>query len=524
MVALATIKRVKKRNRQKLNSLSKPNTWYWALALVVCTLLAYSNVYHNEFLLDDEFLIIKNQFLREWSSFFRLFYSSSTMGAGGVDSFYRPLQALLYMIVYQFFALDVMAYHFLNVVLHITNALLVWRVGLKLGVTPWAAGGAALLWALHPVHTEAVTYMSATADPLHTIFILAAVLVWPHWWKSLAFFILGLLSKESAIVLPALMIVVIWVQSRKPWAWRQYLSTWPLWATAAVYLLLRQTVLNFDETFQFYKEANLYTENWHYRLFTFLATLPEYFMLLVFPSGLHMERTFPVYAGISWPVTLGALMVALAALALWRERNRDVRALSFGFLWFAAAHIPHTGVLLPVNSFFLEHWMYLPSIGLFLGMFWWLSLKNLKPRLVMAATVCIAIALSVLTFRQNQVWRTPVSFYTHILGFNEGTGRVHNNLGMAYSALGRRDLAIQHYQLAIQLGYDKYPQVYHNIAIEFIGTQQLDAAEEYFLKALSINPRFIYTYEYLIKLYEFKGNAQKAEEYRQKLKDIQARP
>src|SRR5690242_11580071 len=88
------------------------------LTLLLAVLAAYANVYGNGFLLDDEFLLQKNRFVADAEYFWRIFASSSTMGAGGTDSFYRPMQTLAYFVVVQLFGLSIPALHFLNVSLH----------------------------------------------------------------------------------------------------------------------------------------------------------------------------------------------------------------------------------------------------------------------------------------------------------------------------------------------------------------------------------------------------------------------
>jgi hypothetical protein len=499
------------------------------LTLILAVFAAYANVYGNGFLLDDEFLLQKNRFISDADYFWRIFVSSSTMGAGGTDSFYRPMQTLAYFIVVQLFGLEVAAIHGLNVLLHAVNAGLVFfLLAGRLKIPALFAWAAAMIWAMHPLHTEAVTYMSATADPLHTLFVLAAVVSVPRMWLASVFFVCGLMSKESAIVTPALVMVVLAVQAKRPVLdWRSYIKTWPLWVITVAYLILRKTWLDFDDTFSFYQEPNVYTESMWYRTLTFLGTLPNYFRLLVWPSELHMERDFPVYAGWTAEPLLGVLMIGLGLAAVVFEWRRPARPLSFAFLWFFAAHVPHTGVLLPVNSLFLEHWMYLPSIGLWGGLLWVISGapvfisakrgnrgagRDLYRWSVIAVTLLIAGALASVTFGQNRVWASPVTFYENILRHAKGNARVHNNLGMAYSERGMGDKAIEQYLLAV--GYkDTYPQVRHNLAEEYMKRGDFQEAIAQLKRALEINPQFYYSYKNLAAIYQRLGDQKMADHY-----------
>lgn len=482
--------------------------------LLVLVAVAYSNVFTNGFLLDDEFLLQKNRFITDIEYFFRIFTSSSTRGAGGSDSFYRPMQTLAYFIVYQFVGLEPAGFHLLNLILHAANGVLVYFLMIRrLSLQPAWALMAAALWTVHPIHTEAVTYMSATADPLHTLFVLLAVYTFGHhrWW-SLGFFVAGLLSKESAIVTPLLIMAVLALKSKRLFNPKTYFVTWPHWVLVAVYLIARKTVLDFDDTFSFYAEPNIYTENISYRFLTFLGTLPMYLKLLLWPTGLHMERDFPVFAGWTLDPILGAVLLLLAAATIWLERAKEFRPGSTAALWFFMAHIPHTGVLLPVNSLFLEHWMYLPSIGLFAGLFLGLEKLVVKPQRLWPVVVPAVVALSVCTFRQNRVWSDAITFYEHILRYAKGTTRVFNNLGMAYAEKGLSEKAIEQYMRAVEIK-DSYPQVRHNLGEEYMRLGRPQDAIKQLERAIEIDPRFYYSYKNLAVIYQDMGDMAKARYY-----------
>src|SRR5262249_23174455 len=150
----------------------------------------------------DEYLILKNEFLRSWSHLGDIFTHTATAGAHRAGLFYRPLQNLLYFIVYQVNGADTFGFHLLNVMLHAANTCLVYALGRKTGFNPMAVFLAALVWAMHPLWTEAVTYMSATADTLAAVFCLAGLIaLLPDFaprriYISVGFMLLGLLSKE----------------------------------------------------------------------------------------------------------------------------------------------------------------------------------------------------------------------------------------------------------------------------------------------------------------------------------------
>lgn len=487
--------------------------------LFVATLLAYVGIYENTFLFDDEFLIQKNRFIRAWDHLPSIFSSSSTAGFGGVDSFYRPLQTSAYLLTYQLFGLSTAAFHGLNILLHVGNVCLVFLLGQKLGFKLHTVFIATLLWTLHPLHTEAITYMSATADPLHVTFLLCGLLAFDkvrlgRQLLSLFCFALALLSKEAAIVFPALLALILFYKDDLAHS----IKSWPAWLLAAFYLVARATVLDFDDSYRFYPQENLYTQNILIRFYSALATLPDYFALILAPHDLHMERELTVAASFFLPpVLLGAALASASAAFVFyafRKKNTAAQPFAFGLLWFYAAFFPCSGILVPMNALFLEHWMYLPTIGLFLGTAESVArcFQALPKRFFYGLGTVMACLLGILTFQQNKIWRDPITFYEHILKYEPGSARVHNNLAMALTDQSKIDKAMSHYLKAIATS-DTYPQTHHNLALLYLHKQEADMAIVHFKRALELQPDFYQSAGYLAEIYTQSGEPDLAAPY-----------
>ena len=507
------------------------------LALLLCVAVAYSNIYSNGYLLDDEMLIFKNKFLTSFDYLGKIFTSSSTAGFGGSDSFFRPMQGLVYLITYQIAGLSIPAFHIPNVLFHALNACLVLMLGQRLSMPLIASFGAALLWAMHPMHTEAVTYMSATADTLYTSFCLIALVVllpdisFKKICMACVFFILGILSKETMLVFPLLVMACIYRTD----AARLNIKTWPLWCVALIYVVLRMTVLKLDGL-SFYKTENIYADSILIRFYTFLATLPDYITLIVWPHDLHMDRAFPVYA--SWAVSKvlwGAIpFFAASAFVLYalikRRTSHSALIGVWALIWFACAHLLHTGVPIPVNAFFLEHWMYLPSIGLFLcaAEYVTAALSRLKSQDTKLISICIGIimagVLGYATYQQNTVWATPLSFYSNILAHGTHNARVHNNIAMAYENDSDAPLAMQHYEKAIALS-DTYAQTHYNLALLMFKNAAdrttFDKGIEHLKRAIEMDPDFFRAYQTLAEAYNHIGDKENARINKAKSDELQ---
>lgn len=477
--------------------------------------VAYANALSGAFLYDDEFLIQRNRYIADWSHLKEIFTADLTAGAYRPSNFYRPIQLLAYTFVYQFSGLTVFGYHLLNVLLHVGNAALVYLLVARLFASPVAACAASLLFVVHPMHTSAVAYISGTADPLACGFVLLALLAHLRESRALSLvsFVLALLSKEVAMALPGLMLVVD-AYRRKPIRWKHYL---PYAGVLAVYALMRITVFNFTGTLNPFKEANLYTQHPEYRLFTFLAALGEYFTVLLAPLDLQYDRPQVVFASFWIPRVMLPCAAGLALTALaWRSWKNN-RIWFLGWAWFLVALFPVSGVILPLNGFAKESWLYLPSVGYFALAGY--ALARLKPTSSFLLLLPLAVWWGGLTVVQNRTWRDPIAFYTEILKRSPDFGRVQNNLAMAYSDNGRLDLAERHYRQAIALE-DGYAETRYNLGQLYLRQGRLDDALVQLQRALELEPDFIYAHVTLQELYTRLGRVEDAGRTARRVQEI----
>ena len=516
----------------------------WRERIVLCFAVAasYASVWPNEFVFDDKFLIIYNVLLRHWSTLPDLLTSNNMAGSGEASGFYRPVPMLLHFFIYQAFGASTVAFHALNVALQALNACLLYHFGSRAGFKKGAAFAAALLWAVHPLHTEAVAYMSSTPELLWATFcLLGLIVLLPDFsprrmWLTAAFFMLALGSKEVAVVFPALVVISFFLTSKNRTRLTAYFRTWPLWLLAIGYtiawmLFIHKTgyTLVKSTSPEFFQE---YTSNIINRILTCLATLPTYARLILWPTGLHMERNFPVYIALfNWRSMLGALMVALGLLQTLLGHTRHGVALSFGLLWFAAALLPATGIILPVNAMISEHWLYLPMMGLFLGATQTASgLFKKEPAASQLIVFALALSLGCTTFIQNKTWRNHETFYQNIVQNNGNLVRISAYLGVYYLDKREFDKAAERFRYEIDHP-DSRPQArwagtHMRLAIALLGvhadrnanvtvddvTHALSASTHIpeaiaeLGKALQADPNYYWAHQYLSAIYRYEGN------------------
>jgi hypothetical protein len=514
-----------------------PPAWQVALPYIVLTLAvfaAYINVYGNEFVFDDLYLIVQNKLLMSWSNLGKIFTTYIAADVNPAAHFYRPLQNVIYLFIYQVIGQKPFGFHLACVALHAANAALIYALGRKLNFNSVAAFIAALIWAVHPIHTEAVTSISSMADPLYTLFCLWGLIALlpdftpQKFLRVTPIFILALLSKETALILPLLVMICMFCASKQRLDTKFYLRTWPLWLIAGSYLFIRFGLTDMSlppastQTHAFI----VYREHIQFRIYTALATQIAYLKMLLWPVGLHPDRDFPIYIQPWFAPVIGGFAFVIASIGqIICGCGRRGITLSWGLLWFFGAQIPQTGILFPTNAIIYEHWMYLPSIGPIMAIMQTLATmlqrKSYEDFRLPAGVIAlvIAAALGTATLRQNTVWHDPVALYTTIFKYGESSARGHVNLGTYYMDHGDLNNAMKQFETAIEIS-DTISEAQYNLALCLLhqtnGQGPMKDAITHLERAVTIDPNFIPAYHQLARIYDYKGEAAKAAFYRNK--------
>lgn len=429
-----------------LTTLHKPP---WFMLLPIAVLAAYANSFFGVFQFDDYKVIVDYapvHSLGGWAG-----------DLGGL----RPLLKLSYALNWTDSG-SVFGFHLFNLLVHFANAVLVYLLSLAFGKScgverdwRWPAFAAALLFALHPAHTEAVTYISGRSSSLMTFFYLAALLSYARWsqagkpsrWLALGLFVLAAAVKESALLFPFALLVWEWA-CRTPWrtvAARQ----WPFWLLS----VLSGVALLLHPGYSALMLGSLRSLSLHDG---FLAQVQGASVLLgklVWPAALNIDPDFSPVQGAS------AILPQLAGLALllagaWRFRHTRPW-ISLGLAW-ALVHLLVLNTVFPRADVANERQLVWADWGLFLLLAVELDLM-LARRQFQVALALVACVLAAVTIARNEVYRSEVALWEDAAQKSPRKARVHNNLGYAYQLAGRDADAEGAYAqaLLLQPGYVK---------------------------------------------------------------------
>jgi len=163
--------------QQPLCLLKKPNSYYLViLLLVVVGFVLYTNSFPNQMFWDDDDCILKNQFIQNWQYFPKYFSENLIAGAGLLSNYWRPILLTAFSLEWHLWKDWAPGYHFVNTSFHITDAILLFFILLYIFKNRWLAFFTALVFLVHPLQTEAVTYVSGLGDSLSVFFMFLGIL------------------------------------------------------------------------------------------------------------------------------------------------------------------------------------------------------------------------------------------------------------------------------------------------------------------------------------------------------------
>jgi protein O-mannosyl-transferase len=435
-----------------------------ALAPGIIALIASINSLWNGFAIDDQQQIQNNPFIRDLHNLPLAFTTSVWSFASGeiffsVDSYFRPLFNVLLSISYPLFGSAPWGWHLSNVLIHTAATLLVYAVVREITDRYWIAPIAASLFAVHPVHTESVAWVSGVTDPLMAVFLLSAFCFYLRYRKTnrgylmaltLGSYLLALLSKETAIALPLVIAYCELSHLNEGASLRQRISR----VLAMGCLFLAPTVAYF--LMRYHALGSLFfPAGPRYPLGPALATVPiaivKYLLLLLVPTGYNYQH-YTAFVVTIRDARFFAPLLLVAVITggiMWSKS----RVLKLGAAWFIAMLLPSLAALRQFDQEYLvqERYLYAPSIGfclvLALGIEWvanrrWVALRSGMVKVALA--VGLVVVWGSFYMRQNHVWLDTITVYKRCVAVAPRSPDAHVSLSRAYHGIGKvRDAEIE---------------------------------------------------------------------------------
>jgi len=424
-------------------------------ALLVCAALVavcYANSISNAFILDDILVVAANERIRHIQPFH--FLTQSYWGDLNHAGIYRPLTIFTFSLEYPIWKVWAPGYRLTNLLLHALNGLLVFLLARALLQSSVAALASAVIYVIHPLHTEAVVSLVGRSELLAAGLFFTAWLLFRkgyNWWPALTYF-LATLSKESAITFPAIVMLDLALSEN---GFRKLIDSWRrlaiLAGTGVAYLGLRFYVLGglgIPASGQYLNGTVPLLQRW----ITSGRVFIQYLRLLFAPARIPSDYDFdsiPLAGARDWDAWLGLALMALCLIAAVRFRkSRPV--VSLAILFFFVTLLPVSNWIMPIALLMAERFLYTPAFGfaLLAGMIW----AGIRDRGAQRLLAVGAVSLSVLLcISHNYVWQDTLTFHQNAVQIVPNNARARLGYGFALLRMDKVQDAKEQFEAGLRI-------------------------------------------------------------------------
>ena len=550
-----------KKGLQKFSS--KSTFLLFTVIILIASFAVYFNALFNDFVYDDKVQVLENHWIKDIKFIPEIFSENvwSFKKESVISNYYRPLMHLIYMFNYYIFGLKPWGFHLVNILFHAGVSVLVFIIGLRLLSEAQHQASAshmipsfiaALLFATHPIHTEAVTWVAGLTDLSFTFFYLLAFYLYIRsgtdfkgaYLFSVALFFLASLCKEPALTLPIVLVAYDYTFRKHGARISNYIMRYvPYLIVAGVYFILRSLALGGFAPQK--RHAELSTYQYFINIFPLFM---QYLEKLFLPINLNAFYVLhPIYSLTEIKGILSFIIAAAFVVLIFITLKKN-KLIFLGLLLIVIPLLPVLYIPVLGENTFTERYLYLPSVGfvfLAASILTWAK-ANRPPKETIGLILMFAVLIgmySLGTVSRNTIWRDNDVLYADMLRKSPDAALPHycvgeqllmkglvdeaieqfqvtlkidpyflpayENLGVAFVYKGRLDEAIEQYQIALKL-YPDSADLHNGIAVAFLDKGWIDKALEQFQIALKLNPDLADAHNNLGLIYQMSGSIDKA--------------
>lgn len=501
---------------------------YLLFALLALSFSIYANSLLNGFVYDDHNQIEENPYVHSGKYIGKILTTTvlSFRGQEGVTNYYRPMMTLSFLVCQKLFSGMPFGFHLVNVLLHCAIVFLVFQVSSVLFDSEAIGFVSALIFAVHPVHTESVDWISGITDLQLAFFVLLVfwqflklhrrnTTFWTYCFLGLAYFA-ALLSKEQALMLAPLATFYehFLRPDRQQTNWKQKASRYGfLWGLAMFYFALRFAILGKVAPVSYHKDVtNLQA------IYSGFALVYQYVLKMLVPEPLGVFWIFKKSEHFFSPAVLAGVLILVLSIVLFAWFWKRNRAYCFAILWFFVTLGPVFNAKWMAVNVFAERYLYLPSVGfcwLIAGLVIYLWRLDFSFRRLVRVAVAASMAFVVVysckaTVWRNREWADDTSLARSSLALQPNASYLRSDLAAVEWSKGRREEAERQWLLALQDKPDN-PAALANLGMAKLEEKKYDEALQYL--NLSLKARPFYTNALIQRgiLFEKRGEALEAE-------------
>lgn len=528
-------------NRNLIGALEQLGPARTILLICLVSFLAYANSLGGDFVFDDTDQVVENHNIRSWDNLAKAFTThvwafrerSDALSVPPPLPYYRPLFTVMLTVEYHLFGLWPQGWHLVSLLLHILCAVGVFYLILLMSGRNLIALFASLIFAVHPVHAESVSWISGMTDPLFGVFFLASFYFYLKargrdergrmngrtLVLSLAMFVLAMFAKETALSLAVMVFGYELIEAPSQFTKRMIQAgkrTLPYLAVTLIYLVPRYLVLGE----MMWKNPQAPDRPLLYTLLTLPMVICRYIAHLLWPIGLSVTYDTHFVTAVLSPqflLPVAALSASLSALFVYRKRVSGEVWQGLMLIMVPLLPVLNLGQVSKEEYLVFDHYLYLSvagfaylvAFGIFkAGAFEPNVTKTevAKPRiaLAMTAVAVIIVAFTIAAARENRPWADSYSLWSNVVRARPTYWAAHYNAGLALLDAKRFDEARSSLERATALKPDE-PNVIDALGRAQDGMGETSSAVASFKRAIDINPEMFEAYNNLGTVY-FKNN------------------
>jgi Flp pilus assembly protein TadD len=485
------------------------------LIIFFVSFAVYFNALSNAFVYDDTAQVLENHWIRDVKYIPDIFSKSvwSFRGVTTISNYYRPLMHLTFMLDYYVFGLRPWGFHLLNILFHAGVSILVFVVASRLlrasssasqrdekdfvGELLSPAFAGALLYATHPIHTEAVAWVAGIPDISYTFFFLLSLYFYMRFDEgtkgmyplSVVSFSIAILCKEPALTLPIILMVYDSIFTKRAGGYVPFIKSYlPYLLIVGAYLGLRYHALEGFTP----QEPHIVLNAYGYIINVF-PLFVQYLEKLLLPLNLNAFHVLHPISSLFAATGIVSLAVTAAFVVVTFLAFKKKSKVCFGLLVIALPLLPPLYIPAVGENVFAERYLYLPSFGFVLLIALTLSwAKAVKPGLasgLVIISLVVAVVYSVGTVTRNAVWRDDLTLFSDTVKKSPDTAMPHLSLGTAYIKQNRVDEAVNEFMASLKLKPD-YAEAHNDLGIAYLKQDRLDEAVNEYITALKLKPDY----------------------------------
>jgi len=494
--------------------------WLYLLIILIAGMIAYTNSLNCSFQFDDFVDIVENPTIRDLRDI--------NAWAGYAPS--RMIAMFTFAVNYQLGGVDVFGYHVINTAIHLLNAVLVYLlilITLQLSHIQRnkreIALFAALIFVVHPIQTQAVTYIVQRMASLATFFFLTSLTCYllarihakprsrriVFYTVSIATAMCAMLTKQIAFTLPFIIIAYELILLRRQFSLKRNHRTILIFAFVATGIII-PVLYEFDFSLLFRtipaQQGHTESITAGIYLLTQFRVIMTYLRLLVLPINQNLDYDYSLsHSLLELPVIISLLCILLIViLAVYSFRKQ--RLITLGIIWFFVTLSIESSII-PLPNVIFEHRLYLPSIGfiyVLIGLYDWLQLRR-HPRQTGVSLIVVAIVLSFLTHQRNKTWQTEYTMWNDVVQKAPDNVRARTIRGKLHIKHGKFQQALNDLNYAIQLN-PSFINARLNRGVVYAKQGQFQNAIEDFDPILEIKPNHLGARTNRANVYMAQGN------------------